>query len=176
MKVKAVIAAMILAASVYAGNLTFESGVIKAHTEVFGDSTIDPFVRKATSHLTIEDAPATLRGSIEVVIETMMSDNRKRDEHMHESLESSTFPKATFEVKEVVVRGEGKYTLKGMMTLHGVSKAMNFEGTIIEEENQVYIKAEGSLKMSDFGIKPIRMMFLTVRDQVDVSVDVVLKR
>lgn len=170
------IAAILLAASVYAGNLTFESGLIKAHTEVFGDKTIDPFTRKAVSHLTIEDAPATLRGTIEIGMNTLVSDNRKRDEHMQETLESSVFPKAVFEVKEVIPKGEGNYTLKGIMNLHGVSKAMSFEGTIAEEENKVRIKAAASMKMTDFGIEPPKMMFLTVRDQVDLNVDIALRR
>jgi hypothetical protein len=30
--------------------------------------------------------------------------------------------------------------------------------------------------MTDFGIKPIKMMFLTVRDQVDLTVDLTLKK
>lgn len=176
MMLKLSIAAIVMAASVYAGNLTFESGTIKAHTEVFGDSTIDPVSKKATAHLMMDYVPSTLEGSIEVGLDSFISDNKKRDENMHEALESSTFPKAVFQINNMTVQGGGKYTLIGTMTLHGVSKAMNFEGTIAQEENKVHIKAAGTLKMSDFGIKPIKLMFLTVRDQVDVSVDILLKR
>jgi polyisoprenoid-binding protein YceI len=170
------ITALLLAASVYGGNLSFESGMIKGHTEVFGDSTIDPMFKKATSHLMIDDAPTSLRGSIDVSMSDFISDNKKRDEHMQEALESSAFPKATFDIKEVIAKGSDTYLLKGMMTLHGVTKPLSFEGTISEEGNKVHIKAQSSLKMTDYGIKPIKMMFLTVRDQVDLSVDVVLKR
>ncbi len=95
---------------------------------------------------------------------------------MQEAVESSTFPKAIFDVKEVVAKGGDSYVLKGVMNLHGVNRAMSFEGMITEEGNKVRIKAQSSIKMTDFGIKPIKMMFLTVRDQVDLSVDVVLKR
>ncbi|ADR35097.1 YceI family protein [Sulfuricurvum kujiense DSM 16994] len=170
------ITAVLLAASVYAGNLSFESGTIKAHTEVFGDSTIDPMAKKATSHLSMDASPSTLKGAIEVSMSDLFSDNKKRDEHMQEALESASFPKATFDIKEVVAKGGDSYTLKGTMTLHGVSKPMSFEGTISEEGNKVRIKAASGLKMTDYGIKPIKMMFLTVRDQVDLSVDVSLKR
>lgn len=176
MMFKLSLAAVALTASVYAGNLSYDSGVIKAHTEVFGDNTIDPFTKKATSHLTMESAPATLKGSIEISMNDLISDNKKRDEHMQEALESSVFPKAVFDVKEVVSKGGDAYTLKGTMNLHGVSRPMSFEGTITEEANKVRIKAASGMKMSDFGIKPIKMMFLTVRDQVDLNVDVVLKR
>lgn len=176
MMLKLSLAAVALTASVYAGNLSYESGTIKAHTEVFGDSSIDPVAKKATSHLSMESTPSTLKGSIDVSMGDLFSDNKKRDEHMQEALESSLFPKAVFEVKEVVAKGGDNYTLKGAMNLHGVSKAMSFEGTITEEGSKVHIKAASVMKMSDFGIKPIKLMFLTVRDQVNLSVDVVLKR
>jgi polyisoprenoid-binding protein YceI len=160
----------------YAGPLGFESGTIKAHTEVLGDSSIDPMVKKANSHLSMEDAVTTLHGTIEVNMAEFMSDNRKRDEHMHESFESAVFPKAVFEIKEVVSKGSDAYTLKGTMSFHGVTKAMNFESTITQDASKVHLKSTAVMKMSDFGMKPIKLLFLTVRDQVDLSVDMVLKR
>lgn len=95
---------------------------------------------------------------------------------MHETMDASGFPKALFEVKEVIVKEGGTYLIKGVLSLHGVTKPLNFEGTIASEGSKVRIKASGMIKMSDFGIKPPKMVFLTVRDQVDLSVDVVLKR
>lgn len=174
--IKLSVVAFLLASSVYAGNLSFESGHIKAHTEVFGDATIDPMTKKATSHLSMDANPATLKGTMEISMNDLFSDNKKRDEHMQEAVESSSFPKAVFDVKEVVSKGGDNYVLKGTMNLHGVTKPISFEGTITEDGNKVRIKATSGLKMTDYGIKPIKMMFLTVRDQVDLSVDVVLKR
>jgi len=168
--------AIVLATSMFAGNLSFESGAIKAHTEVFGDATIDPVAKRATSHLVMEANPSTLKGTIDISMGDLISDNKKRDEHMQESLESDTFPKAVFEIKEVIAKGGTNYTLKGTMSLHGTSKPMSFDGTVSEEGGKVHIRAASTLKMTDFGIKPIKMMFLTVRDQVDLSVDVFLKR
>ncbi len=176
MMLKLSLAAVALSASMYAGNLSFESGAIKAHTEVFGDNTIDPVTKKATSHLSMDTNPTTLKGSIEISMSDLYSDNKKRDEHMQEAVESSLFPKAVFEVKDVVAKSGDSYTLKGTMTLHGVSKAMSFDGTIAEAGGKVRIQATSSMKLSDFGIKPIKMMFLTVRDQIDLNVDVSLKR
>jgi polyisoprenoid-binding protein YceI len=95
---------------------------------------------------------------------------------MQEKMESSVFPKATFEIKEVVAKGGDHYALKGSMNLHGVTKPISFDGTITEEGEKVHIKAASAIKMSDFGIEPPSMMFMSVRDQVDLNVDVVLKR
>lgn len=174
--IKLSITALLLVASVYAGNLSFESGSIKAHTEVFGDSSIDPVFKKATSHLSMGDSVGSLRGSIDVSIADFMSDNAKRDANMHETMESDKFPKASFEIKEVIAKGGDNVILKGTLSLHGVSKPLSFEGSVSEEGSKVRIKAKSSMKMSDFGINPPKMVFLSVRDQVDLNVDVVLKR
>lgn len=171
-----VLSAILAIGSLYASPLVFESGIIKGHTEVFGDSTIDPMFKKAVSHLSMENDPASLRGTMEVAIADFFSDNAKRDVHMHEAMEAAVFPKAVFDIKSVSAKGGDKYLLSGTMTLHGVSKPMSFEGTINGEGNKVHIKAASSLKMSDYAIKPIKLMFLTVRDQVDVNVDITLKR
>lgn len=173
---KSFLLALILAGSLAAGPLSFELGVIKAHTEVFGDSTIDPMFKKATSKLSMDDKPESLRGVIEVSMVDFFSDNKKRDDHMQEALESASFPKASFEVKEVIAKGGDKYTLKGALSLHGITKPFSFDGTVNESNGKVRIVAKSSLKMTDYGIKPIKMMFLTVRDQVDLNVDVSLKR
>ncbi|MCX6060915.1 MAG: YceI family protein [Campylobacterales bacterium] len=173
---KVSLAVLALVASMYAGNLSFESGVIKAHTEMVADSTIDPFTKKATSHLVMEANPSTLKGSIEISMSDLYSDNKKRDEHMQETVESSLFPKAVFEVKDVVAKSGDNYTLKGTMSLHGVTKPMSFDGSIVNEGNKVRIKATSSMKMSEFGITPPSMMFMKVRDQIDLNVDVLLKR
>jgi polyisoprenoid-binding protein YceI len=173
---KGSIIAIALATSMFAGDLSFESGFIKAHTEVFGDSTIDPIAKRAATNLSMDANPLSLRGSIEVSMSDLISENKKRDVHMQEALETSLFPKAVFEVKEVVAKGGDRYTLKGSINLHGVSKPMSFDSTIAEESGKIHIKATSALKMSDFGIKPVKLIFLTVRDQVDLSVDVSLKR
>lgn len=170
------IAALLLASSVYAGNLSFESGTVKAHTEVFGDSTIDPVFKKGVSRLSMDDSVSSLRGSLDVSIGDFISDNKKRDEHMYEAMEKDKFPKATFEIKEVVTKGGDNAVLKGTLSLHGISKPLSFEGSITQEGQKVHIKAKSSMKMSDYGITPPKMVFVTVRDQVDLNVDMVLKR
>lgn len=171
-----VLSALLAIGSLYAAPLGFESGSIKAHTEVFGDSTIDPMFKKAVSHLNMENDPSTLHGTIEVSIADFISDNAKRDEHMNEAMESSKFPKASFEIKETIPKGGDTVLMKGMMSIHGISKPMNFEGSIGSEGNKVHIKAKSTMKMSEFGITPPKMLFVTVRDQVDLSVDLMLKR
>lgn len=173
---KSAIVMLLVIVSAWGGSLGFESGVIKTHTEVFGDSKIDPVFKKMQSHLRMEDSPASLRGIIELSMSDFVSDNPQRDEHMHKAMESDRFPKAEFEIRETIPQGGDNYLLRGTMTLHGVCKPISLAGSVAEEGNTVRVNARGEIRMSDFGIKPPGVLFLRVRDQVDLSVDVVLKR
>lgn len=173
---KKIILVVALCMSAWAGALSFESGSVKGHTEVFGDSTIDPVTKKITSGLTMGNEIKSLSGSVSASMIDLVSDNKDRDKHMRESLETGSFGLAVFEIKEVIAKGGDNYTLKGNMTLHGTTKPLSFDADITATDAKVTIKAKGMLKMTDFAIKPIKMMFLTVRDQVDLTVDLTLKR
>ncbi len=166
----------ILLSFAFGGSLSFESGIIKAHTEVFGDDTIDPIFRKVSSKLTIDKNIESIRGNVLVEMKNFMSDNSKRDEHMQDALESKIFPSASLNVQEIMPKGGDNYAIKGNLLLHGVTKPVIFQGTIVQNGKTVHIKAKDSIKMSSFGIKPPKMVMLTVRDQVDLSVDLLLKR
>jgi polyisoprenoid-binding protein YceI len=172
---KILISAALLSALVYGGNLKFQSGYIKAHTSVFGDSTIDPTFHSANSRLTMGKTIDTLKGTIEVSMKNFASDNKDRDNHMQEALDSSSFPKATYNISSVTENGGDKYTLNGTLSLHGVSKPLSFDGTITNADKTVHIKARSKINMTDYGIKQPKMVLLTVRNQVDLSVDILVK-
>jgi polyisoprenoid-binding protein YceI len=172
---KLLISVALLSALTYGENLKFQSGYIKAHTSVFGDSTIDPTFRSATSKLTMGKTIDTLKGTIEVSMKNFVSDNKDRDNHMQEALDSSSFPKASYNISSVAANGGDKYTLNGTLSLHGVSKPLSFDSTIINDNKTVHIKAKSKINMTDYGIKQPKMVLLTVRNQVDLTVDMLVK-
>lgn len=172
---KILISVALLSALVYGGNLKFQSGYIQAHTMVTGDSTIDPIFHSATSKLSMSDKIETLKGSIEVNIKNFASDNSERDSHMQETLNSSSFPHASYTISDVTANGGDKYTLKGTLNLHGVSKPLSFDSTITNANKTVHIKAKSKINMTDYGIKQPKLLFLTVRNQVDLTVDMLVK-
>ena len=160
----------ILLSFAFGGNLSFGSGFIKGHTQVMGDDTIDPMFHKVSSKLTIDKNIESIRGTVLAEMKNFISDNSERDEHMQGALESNIFPSASLNVQEIMPKGGDNYAIKGNLLLHGVTKPVIFQGTIVQNDKTVHIKAKDSIKMSSFGIKPPKLVFLTVRDQVDISV------
>ena len=158
-----------------AAQLNVTQGSVTAHTEVFGDSNIEPSTTAITSHLSMGDTPESIEGSVIVSMTSLASDNSDRDEHMHEAMESSTYPNATYTFTSVTPEEKG-YKIEGTMKLHGVTKPVTFQTEITDNGDTLSMKGTGSILMTDFGIEPPVLLFLTVRDQVDLRFDVIFSQ
>jgi len=160
---------------VLGSSLVTSQAVVKAHTEVFGDSTIDPETRSLTSHLKMDGTIESIRGSVDVNILKLKSDNEKRDEHMVDALESKKYPVATYTFSQVQKQGAG-YLIDGVLEFHGVKRPLKMRADIQQSGEHVHIKAKGYIKLSEYRVKPIKMFFLEVRDRIDLKVDATFRK
>ena len=156
-----------------ANNLTVQNGEIKAHTEVFGDSEINPTTKNVKADLTIEDTIESIKGKIYFEVLTLVSDKKGRDENMHELLKVEKFKTISFDIKSITKNGNA-HDINGVVTLNGVSKNITAKTTIIKDNNQVTLKGGFSFNLTDFSLEPPVMMFLTVRNQIDISYNILL--
>ena len=120
-----------LSSTLMAQNLVVEKGIVKAHTEVFGDSSINPATKGITSHLKMGKEISSLHGSVDISIAKLKSDNSKRDEHMVEAIESKDFPRATYTFKNVKKAANG-YLVDGILNFHGVKKPLQIKAKITQ--------------------------------------------
>ncbi len=158
----------LLVSCAFSANLKVSDGFVKAHTEVFGDSTIEPVSKVIDSKLTIDDAIESIKGKIYISLVDLKSDNAKRDENMFETLDISKYKNTNFEIKSVQKEGN-LFLLKGVMDLHGVQKELVFKSDVKYVDNKLILDGNGSFDMSGFGINPPKLLFLTVRDRVDIA-------
>ena len=166
------IATLFTTATLFSANLTFSSGSVGAQTSILGDSNINPSSSKIVSHLTMDKGDVTtLKGSVDVSLVDLKSDNEDRDEHMHETINVEKYTKTTFTIDSVAKNTEGSYNINGKLNLHGVTKEVNLLGEVSESDDKVSIKAKTTFNMSDFGIEPPTLLFLTVKDQLNMTVD-----
>jgi len=82
------------------------------------------------------------------------------EEHFNENyMESSKFPKATFKGKiegfdiSKITATSKEYTIKGKLELHGKSKDITTIAKIKKIENDIEIKTNFSVNVSDFNIE-----------------------
>ena len=158
-----------------AGSLVVTQAKIQAHTEVFGDSSIDPTTTHLTSHLSMGKNIESIKGSIDISMMKLKSDNDKRDEHMVDSIESVKYPLATYTFKKVQKSSTG-YTVNGILNFHGVKKPLTIEANIEKTKAGLSFKGSSGFLMSSYNVTPPTMFFLTVRDQIDLNIDVMFKK
>jgi polyisoprenoid-binding protein YceI len=156
-----------------ANNLTVQNGEIKAHTEVFGDSEINPTTKNVKADLTIENSIESIKGKIYFETLTLISDKKSRDEHMYELLQVEKFKTISFDIRSIT-KNETDYEIKGALTLNGVTKNIKAKIIINQQNNQISLNGGFSFNLTDFNLEPPKMMFLTVRNQIDITYNISL--
>ena len=161
--------------SLFGAQLTLINGEVKAHTEVFGDANIEPKTNIITSHLTMKQGINSIRGYVNVSILKLHSDNDTRDEHMEEALESDKYPLARFDFLNIK-KHQKTYSIEGTLTFHGVKHPLTIDALVTDDGKKIKIKGKTAFKLSEYKIKPIKMLFLTVRDRIDIAINVTFKK
>ncbi|MGB5866635.1 MAG: YceI family protein [Arcobacteraceae bacterium] len=161
---------LILSLSLFAvaNTLTFEKGEISAHTEIFGDSNINPSTKTISSTLQIDTTLESIKGKIMIDPLSLKSDKNGRDEHMYELLNTKTHPSIFFEITNIE-KTKKYYKINGTLTLNGVSKNIVSFADIQEYRKDISIKGLFSINLTQFGMKPPSMFFVTVRDKIDIN-------
>jgi polyisoprenoid-binding protein YceI len=168
-----VILGLVLGAN--ATSINVQSGEIKAHTEVFGDSEINPTTKNVKTELTIEDSIESIKGKIYFETLSLISEKKDRDEHMYTLLNAEKFKTISFDVKSITKTSEA-YEIKGALTLNGITKNIKAKINIIEQNNKITLNGGFSFNLTDFSMEPPKMLFLTVRNQIDISYNISLEK
>jgi len=104
-------------------------------------------------------------------------------EHFNENyVESDEFPNATFK-GEVVnnsdlhldKEGEVVVKVKGLLTIHGMTKEVEAEGIMDIQKEGIHAKAKFMLEPKEFDIKIPGAVVKNIAEEIEVSVDIDLK-
>ena len=112
---------LILSLGAFANDLSIIKGEIKAHTEVFGDSEINPQTTNLKSLLTINDKVESIKGEIFFDTLSLVSSKKDRDENMYKLLSSEVHKVISFSIKNIV-KNETNYDINGVLSLNGIKK------------------------------------------------------
>lgn len=156
-----------------ANNLTVQNGEIKAHTNVFGDSEINPTTKNVKSDLTIENGIESIKGKIYFDTLTLISEKKDRDTNMYKLLNVEKFKTISFDIKSIT-KNETDYEIKGALTLNGVTKNIKAKIIVNQQNNEILLNGGFSFNLTDFNLEPPTMLFLTVRNQIDISYNISL--
>lgn len=144
------------------------------------------------SHATIEDITAentktssiinTATGDIvfSVPIKEFKFDKSLMQEHFNEKyMETEKYPKATFQGKLIAFQFEKKgvqqVKAQGKLTIHGVTKEVEVNGTVHLDDLKMNVKSKFKVKLEDFNITRPQLLWQNIAEEVEVTVDFTYK-
>ncbi len=175
---KKLLIVLLLSFPLFGDSLTLQEGFVGAHTEMIMDSTIDPLNTHLKADMSIDGNDLlSLKGKLWIDMDLFRSDNKDRDEHMNEANEVSKFPIATYNISSLTKsEKENMYVLHGTLDFHGTQKPFMLDAEILEKDSQIVINATTNFLLSDYGVEAPCMVFMCVRDKVDIFAKAVLVR
>ena len=128
----------------------------------------------------VDGKPEASRVEIEIDTASVWTDSERLANHLRSAdfFDASTHPKATFVSTAITPGGAGgaTHTVKGNLTLRGVTKEITFPATITVGDKEVTANAKFSLNRQDFGVAYRGAPDDLVRDDVLVRWEIVAKR
>ncbi|GAB3890143.1 YceI family protein [Larkinella knui] len=124
--------------------------------------TWDGVSREIQSVLVYNDATDRIEAvAVATKIASFDSQNANRDSHAMEILDAIKYPRVTFSSTGIEQTSD-KLKIRGNLTFHGVTKAIEFEAVRADKAGQLLATGEFSIKMSDYNIeRPSLMMVPT---------------
>lgn len=159
----------------------FAGGLLSvlAHSPTFavrsfaGEIRLEDSAQSLTLDLTIE------AGSLELVDRASASDRREIERRMRdEVLEIGTYPEIACRAAAASARetGPGRYqlSLKGDLTLHGVTRPRPMEAELIVFADGLRLGGRDTLRMSTHGIRPVTAVGGTInlKDELAIIFDI----
>jgi len=157
-------------------------GTVREGTLSFdGHASTGDFVGK-TSTVTGEiTGAATLpevTGWVEAPVNTLDTDNNRRDRDLNKSMESDKFPTMRFELAGAVARGvladSMDVTLRGRLMIHGVTKDVELPAALVFLGDGVRVRSTFPLNLKDHKIGGLSKFLgvLKMSEKIEVHVDV----
>jgi len=112
---------------------------------------------------------------VTVDVSTINTDNKRRDDHLKKDdfFDAEKYPTIHIKTTGIQAKGNNIYFAKAVLTMHGVSKDIQFDFIAKPIQNGYNFKAEFSVDRKEYGVGGNSM---TMGDNVKVSLDVVGKK
>jgi polyisoprenoid-binding protein YceI len=112
---------------------------------------------------------------VTVDVNTINTDNKRRDDHLKKDdfFDAEKYPVIGIKTTSIQAKGNNVYFAKAVLTMHGVSKNIQFDFIATPVQGGYQFKAEFSVDRKEYGVGGNSM---TMGDNVKVSLDVVGKK
>jgi polyisoprenoid-binding protein YceI len=117
----------------------------------------------------------TARGTVTADPATLDTGDAARDKEIREKLlETARYPRMSFEISFLEMKGPDSANISGTMEIHGRKQYVTIPCSFrLRRDGYAWMKGELKVKMSDFGIDPpVKMGVIKVRDRIRIWFEV----
>lgn len=112
--------------------------------------------------------------AISILMKSFLFKKALMQEHFNENyVESDKYPKATFKGSilnfDAVSDQKSKAKVKGMLTIHGVTKEMTIEANFARTKDSIDVEGDFIVHLADFGIKIPAVVSKNIQEDIKVS-------
>lgn len=180
MKKQILVLALLLPALLIGGEIQAQKYLTKNGSISFFSSTsfedIEAHNKQVNAALNMEDGSVAFK----VLIKSFKFEKALMQKHFNENyMESDKYPNAEFKgtiqkFDATKYSEDGTYdvTVKGKLTLHGVTKEITVDGKIKKSGDSITITCDFSVKLEDYKIKKHQK----VAEVIDITIDTTLKK
>ena len=110
-----------------------------------------------------------------LMVERLSSGNRLEDRELRRRIDTRRYPTIEGRLTEMRPSGrDGRYVVRGDLTLRGVTHSYQDEMTISEvDDRTLRLEGQSTFDIRDFGMEPPRILMLKVDPEVAVKVALV---
>jgi polyisoprenoid-binding protein YceI len=155
------------------------NAVLRSGTLSFtGHSTVGDFVGTTTAvsgGVTGNAELANARGWVEAPITTLSTGNGLRDRDLRSTMEVAKYPTMRFELAGVTVESPAASdtvtgTLRGALTIHGVTRDVAIPATLIAAADTIDVSGAFPVDLADYKVGGLTRLFGTLRVRRNIEV------
>lgn len=109
----------------------------------------------------------------EAVVKSIESGKSGMDKNIYKALKSNDYPKIKFKSENLKIENN-KISGKGFLSVAGESKEINISLGILQKNDRYIVSGTIPLRMTDYGIKPPKAVFGTIKTGDDIKLEILL--
>ena len=158
---------LLFCAAVTAGAIAAEQPLAldaaQSRIEVAVKATVDSFTARLNHFepvILVDDAGRITTARLTFQFRDLVTGKDKRDAAMHKWQQTDAFPSGSFELTALTPQAENRFNAAGRLTLHGVTREVQFPVTISRQGDVYALSGDVTLDTREFGLPVIRMYAL----------------
>ena len=132
----------------------------------------------------IADLKQPIKGQVIVPAASLRSADKKRDRAIHRTLDVEHQPEIRYRIDKVessfsslAENNDVLLTIRGVLTMRGQARPVDFFGRVrLRPGGALWVRGESWIKPRDWGVTPIRIWLIPVRESVLATFDLTLNK